>query len=412
MSNTILTTDILAKEAVMILQNNLVFGGLFYRGYENEFDNVNGYMPGNALRIRRPNDFTVRTGQTASVQDVVEGSLSLSVNSIAGVDFQFTSQDLTQNIKDLSDRVIKPAMIQIANQIDGDCANLFNDVSNWVGTPGTTITTFAGFAKGPERLDLRAVPTDDRKAVLSPTDTWGMLGSQTALYMSDVAKSAYRRGQLGQVANIDTYSSQNIKTFTTGTRVGVAGGLINGASQTTSWASTKTTGTMSLNVKTLGTGLTVAAGDVFTIAGVFAVNPVTKVKSNYLQNFVVTTLATASANAASTATLVISPPIIVGGAFATVDSTPADGATMTFFGTASTSYPMNMIFHKNAFALAVVPMVKPPGAVDVARQSYKGVSVRVIPYYSGSNDISSYRLDVLYGVKTIDHRMATRISGT
>jgi hypothetical protein len=71
-----------------------------------------------------------------------------------------------------------------------------------------------------------------------------------------------------------------------------------------------------------------------------------------------------------------------------------------------------MVFHKNAFALVMVPMVKPPGAVDVARKTYKGYSVRVIPYYDGTNDVSNWRLDVLYGVKTVDARLATRLSGT
>jgi hypothetical protein len=85
---------------------------------------------------------------------------------------------------------------------------------------------------------------------------------------------------------------------------------------------------------------------------------------------------------------------------------------MTIMGTASTVYPQNMVFAKNAFGLVVVPMIKPPGAVDVARRSYRGVSVRVIPYYSGSNDVSAYRLDVLYGVKAIDPRQATRLSGS
>lgn len=71
-----------------------------------------------------------------------------------------------------------------------------------------------------------------------------------------------------------------------------------------------------------------------------------------------------------------------------------------------------MAFNKGAFALAMVPLVAPPGAVDVARRSYNGTSVRVIPYYTGSTDVSAWRLDVLYGVRTIDPRLATRLSGT
>src|SRR6188768_2503770 len=184
MANRTLTADVIAKEAVNILENNCVMGGLVYRGYEDEFSSkVNGYEKGDTISIRRPTDFTVRDGAVAVAQDVQEGKFSLVVDKRKGVDFKFTSQQLTLNIGDLSERVIKPAMVQLANQIDRDVHALYKNVWNWVGTPGQTVDSFADFAKAPERLDLGAVPQDDRSAVLSPTDQWGMLGSQTALYM-------------------------------------------------------------------------------------------------------------------------------------------------------------------------------------------------------------------------------------
>jgi hypothetical protein len=413
MANTVLTPDIIARESVMILENNLTVAKLFYRGYEDEFDSVNGYKVGDTVRIARPTDFTVRDGATASIQDVVEGSLPFTVNKQKGIDFQFTSKELTLNIGELSERVIKPAMIQVANQIDRDGLALFDQVYNWVGTPtdpvASPVNSFSDIAKAGERLDWSGVPTGDRNAILSPTDAWGLLGAQTALYMNGPATDAYRRGDLGMIANINTYSSQNVQSLTTGTRTST--GLING-SQSTTWASTRTAGTMSLSTDGWGTTTTLKDGEVFTIAGVFAVNPVTKATLNYLQQFVVIGDTTSTGAGGGTATLTISPPIITTGAFQTVSAAPADNATMTIMGTASTVYPQNMVFAKNAFGLVVVPMIKPPGAVDVARRTYRGVSVRVIPYYSGSNDVSAYRLDVLYGVKAIDPRQATRLSGS
>ena len=107
MSNTTLTADIIAKEAVMILENDCVMGGLVHRGYEDEFSkSVNGYTVGETISIRRPNDFTVRTGSVAAIQDVTEGKTSITVDTQIGVDFKFTSQDLTLQIKELSERVI------------------------------------------------------------------------------------------------------------------------------------------------------------------------------------------------------------------------------------------------------------------------------------------------------------------
>lgn len=157
----------------------------------------------------------------------------------------------------------------------------------------------------------------------------------------------------------------------------------------------------------------VKAGDVFTIAGVWAVNPVTKARLPFLRQFTVTADATMSANEGD---LIVTPPIIWTGAQKTVDidsgTTDLNNAAVTFLGTQSTGYRQNLVFHKNAFSLAMVPLVKQPGAVDVARQSYKGVSVRVTPYYTGSTDTSAWRLDILYGKKVIDGRLATRLSGT
>jgi hypothetical protein len=144
---------------------------------------------------------------------------------------------------------------------------------------------------------------------------------------------------------------------------------------------------------------------------VFAVNPITKATLPFLQQFVVNADANSDGTGTGVSTLSISPAIITSGAFQTVSAAPADNAAITVMGTASTGYAQSLAFHKNAFGLVMVPMEKPPGAVDVSRQSYKGLSVRVIPYYDGTQDISNWRLDVLYGVKTLDPRLAVRVAG-
>lgn len=410
MSNTTLSASIIAKAAVKILDNELVMARQVFRGYEDEFDKkVNGYTVGDTLTIRKPTDFTVRSGAVASAQDVTEGKTSLQIANQKGVDFKFTSQQLTLNISDLADRVIKPAMVQLANQIDTDIMALYKDVPNWVGTPGTAISTFAGFAKGTTRMDLLAVPQDMRSAVLSPTDYWAMAGGQTALYMQAVASDAYRRGRIGEIGGVDTYMAQNVPTHTVGPMGGTP--LVNGASQNTTY---DTTGTNTQSLITDGWTAAAASrvkkGDVFTIASVYDVNPVTKATLPHLKQFVVT--ADGSSDGSGNLTLTIAPQIISSGAFQTVSAAPADNAALTFIGTASTGYAQNLMFHKNAFALCVVPMVKPPGAVEVARESYKGINVRVVPFYDGTNDASTWRLDVLYGLKTVDPRLAVRVSGT
>jgi hypothetical protein len=403
MANSILTIDVIAKEALRILENNLVMAKLVHRGHESDFGNaMNGYEAGDAISIRRPTDFTVRDGATASNQDIVEGKVTLTVDKQKGIDFGFTSKELTLDIGQLSERAIKPAMVQLANQIDADVMALYKQVPNWVGTAGQTINSFADFAKGPERLDLLSVPMEGRAAVLSPADHWALLGSQTALYMQDVAKGAYRNGSLGMIGGVDTYMSQNVPSHTVGADVTTV--TVNQAltTATTTYASVKDT--MEQTVTIAGGNLN--AGDVFTIAGVYAVNPVSKADLGVLKQFTVVSY--------SSNTLVLSPALIWSGAFQNIYTADDDltGAAITVVGTAATAYRQNMVFHRNAFALAMVPMIAPPGAPEVSRQSHKGVSVRLIPTYDGTNDRSNFRLDCLYGVKAIDPRLAVRLSGT
>lgn len=417
MSNSTLTIDVIAKEALAILDNNLVAAKLVHRGYEDEFGNaMNGYEAGETVSIRRPTDFTVRDGATSSNQDVVEGKVAITVDKQKGVDFGFTSKELTLDIKQLSERVIKPAMVQLANQIDSDVLGLYKYVPNWVGTPGEKVNSYADFAKAPERLDEFGVPMADRAAVLSPADHWGLLGSQTALYMQDVAKGAYRNASLGMIGGVDTYMAQNVPTHVKGVWASGSSPAVDGAvtTATITYANVKDSMTQTITVDTFtASAPALQAGDVFTIADVNAVNSVTKADLGFAKQFTVISTANASGNQVD---ITFYPAMIWTGAFKNVavkaGVTDLDGKAVTAIGTDSTGYRQNMVFHKNAFALCMVPMVSPPGAVQVSRQSYKGTSVRLIPTYDGTNDKSNFRLDVLYGVKAIDPRLAVRLSGT
>ena len=412
MANTTLTASIVAKEALVILENELGILKRMYRAHESEFSNkVNGYKVGDTVTIRRPADFTVRSGATLSTQDVIEGSTTLVIDQQCGVDFQFTSTELTLKIEDLSTRVIKPAMSSIVNYMTNDLlTNMYRGFYNWVGTPGNTVDSFSDFAKAPERMDLMAVPQDNRAAAFSPTDYWGLVGSQTALYTSAIASDAFRRGEMGMVGGVDTLMSQVVPTHTVGPLGGTP--LVNGASQNVTYDTAKNTWAQSL----ITDGWTAVAanrlkqGDVFTIANVFMVNPKTKGTTGVLQQFVVN--ADTDSTAGGAATISISPPIIISGPHQTVNAAPADNAAITVLGSASTAYRQNLVFHQNAMGLAVVPLEMPQAAYNGARESYKGISVRVIPIYDGTNDISKWRLDLLYGRKLLEPRLGTRMSGT
>lgn len=412
MADTILTADIIAKEALMILNNELGFLDTFHRAHESEYDKtVNGYKIGSTISINRPADFTVRSGKVASNQDVIEGKVTLTVDQQKGVDFNFDSQQLTLDISELSTRVIRPAMINIINDIAQDTLSQFyKGVYNWVGTPGQTVNSFADYAKAPERLDELATPQDMRTSVMSPPDYWGFVGSQTTLLNNGIVGDAVRRGTLGLIGNVETMMSQVTPTHTVGDHGGTP--LVDGATQNVTYDTAKNTWTQTLITDGWATSQDLLEGDVFTIANVFMVNPKTRASTGILQQFVLTADVTTNASAAADTNLTISPPIIISGPHQTVNAAPADNAAITYLGTANAQYKQNLAYHKNAFALAIVPMEIPQGTVDVSRQSMNGISVRVIPYYDGTNDVSNWRLDVLYGRRLIDPRIATRFSGS
>ena len=412
MPNTTLTADVIAKESLAILENELGVLDTFHRAHEDEYsDTVNGYKKGATIAIRRPADFTVRTNSTLSSQDVIEGKVNLTIDQIRGVDFEFSSTDLTLSVTKLSERVLKPAMSSLVNNIAADCLSQFYPaVYNWVGQTGQVVNSFDDFYRSAERLNEMAVPTESRYALLSPRDHAGMLGNLTGLFISGDAKGAYRQGNLGQVGGIETMMSQVLPTHVNGTAAGTP--LIRGGSQSVSYDTAKNTWSMSLSTDGWSASGTITRGTVFTIDGVFMVNPKTKVSTGILQQFTVLNATTANATTTNDSPLVVSPPIIISGPHQTVSAAPADNAAITVVGAASASNRQNLVYHKNAFALAMVPMELPPGAYGAARQSYKGISVRVIPVYDGVNDIQRWRLDVLYGRAAIDPRLATRLTGT
>lgn len=406
MPNALLTPTVIAKEALMQLENNLVMAKLVHRDYKNEFVKI-----GSSVSIRRPVKFLVTDGATRSNQDVEEGNTSLTIDKRKHVSWKFSTQDLTLTIEQYSQRYVQPAMIALANQVDRDVLSLYSSIWNWVGTPGQKVDSFADLAKAPERLDEMAVPTDMRRAVLSPADSWAMVGNLTGLQLQKDSNQAYRKGLLGTVASLDTYMDQNVVRHTVGAHGGAP--LVNGAAQNVTYAASKTTWTQSLVTDGWTNSITgiVKAGDVFTIAGVFAVNPVSKAALDFLQEFVVT----ADANSGATtgpATLTISPPIITSGPYQTVSAVPADNAAITVKGAASTAYPQNLVFHKNALALVTCPLEMPDSAGWKARETHDGVSIRLVKDYDIDADEEIIRADILYGTKAIYPDLATRVSGT
>lgn len=409
MADSILTPTVIAKEALTQLDNNLQAGNLVYRDYEAEFGPT---KIGATVTIRRPVQFTVSDGATLALQDVQEGSLTLSVDTQKHVGFDFLTTDLTLTISDFSTRYIKPAMIQLANKIDSDVLGLYKYVNNWVGTPGQTINSITDWNVGAQRLAERSVPMDGNvSGVLTPSDWYGLSGSLSGLYIENVASQALKGAKLPQLSGIDVYMDQNIPAHTVGTFAGTPLMTV-----TTAGAADVTYGaaltTMTSVITTDGwTSTTLNAGDVFTMSNVYAVNHVTKATLDYLQPFVVMNQ---TADTGGTITMTVYPAVITSGPYKTVSQSPVNNTTITMVGSSATAYRQNIVFHRDAFALVMVPIVAPPSNSGVAfsSQTYKGLTVSYASQFDITNYRQVYRFDVLYGVKAVDPRLAVRLSGS
>lgn len=410
MTNSLLTTDRILTESLLHLENEMVMAKLVSRDYEAEYEKPQ--KAGASIRIRKPVRGQVRTGNVRQVQDVDEGNTTLTVSTLVGADLDFTNVDMTLSVEKFSERYLKPQMSVIANHIDLALhAELYQHCPNWVGTAGQSVDSYRDYTYGPQRLDELAVPTGERAGILSPGDYWGTVASVTALSANAPVRSALENASLGRYANTDTYMSQNVKAHTVGTWAGDSP-QVDGATQASNWATAKSTTytSQTLNIKNLTNANTIKKGDIFTIAGILAVNPITGDAQDFPRQFcVISDDATISG---TTATITITPAIITSGPYKTCSEAPTDSDAITVKGTSATSYKQNLVFHPDAITLAIVPLEVPRGAVSCVQKSYKGITMRLIEGYDMTNNISGWRFDVLYGVLAHQPHLATRLSGT
>ena len=403
MANSILTIDMITRKALEILENNLVITRNVNRQYDDSFA-VSGAKIGSTLRIRLPDRALVTDGAALQVQDDAEQSTTLTVSTQKHIGVNFTTAELTLSLDDFAERVLKPRISQLASSIDADVANAYKAIFNTVGTPGTAPATALVLLQAQQKLNESAAGMAPRYATVNPAANAGLVNGLSGFFNpTDTISKQFKNGMMGTgVLGFDEINmSQSIKVHTTGSRAGTI--LVNGA------VSTQGQSTISIDGLTGATD-TVTVGDVFTIANVFAVNPQTRESTGSLQQFVVTAAQTGVSNAL--ANMAISPPIYTStSALATVNSFPADNAAVTFVGTASTAYPQNMIYHKDAITFATADLVLPTGVDMAARANHNGISMRVVRAYDINNDRMPCRIDVLYGFSTIRPQMACRLWG-
>jgi len=391
----------ITRKALEILENNLVLTRNVNRQYDDSFA-VEGAKIGSTLRVRLPDRALVTDGAALQVQDDNEQFTTLTVASQKHIGVNFTTAELTLQLDDFADRVLKPRISQLAASIDADVANAYRGIGNSVGTPGTTPSTSLVLLQAQQKLNENAAVMSPRYATVNPAANAGLVEGMKGLFNpTDTISKQFKNGMMGTgVLGFDEINmSQSIKQFTTGTRAGTI--TVDGTYSTQGVSRITLNGT---------TGHTLAVGDVFTIAGVFAVNPQTRESTGSLQQFVVTQANTAAGNKFTD--VAIFPAIYTANhALATVDTFPANLAAVTFLGAANTQYPQNLIYHKDAITFATADLLLPQGVDMAARAVHNGISLRVVRQYDINNDRLPCRIDVLYGYNVIRPQMACRLWG-
>lgn len=414
MADSFLTHSMIAERALFDLQNELTMSRHVYKGYNAEFNTpVGGYKKGSSVTIQLPNKFRAKDGVSLDVVGIQEQSTTVAVDKQKHVAWDFLETDLTLKVEDFSRKYIRPAATTLANVVDlGGCEE-YTKIYNQVGTPGTTPSTFAVLTAAATRMDNEAVPRVDRLCVFSPKAHWSMAGGDLkGVFQQNIVDTLLRKGFIGNFALMDFFMDQNIQTHLVGAHSGTP--VMDGATAE---------GATSLVIDGWPNAtLVLKEGDVFTIAGVVGVNPISGQawEGNELRQFVVT--ADATSNGAGEATVSISPKIYSASAaedflpYQTVVALPANGAAVTVVGTASTSYPQNIAYHPDCFALTMVPYARPKSAGQSvmwaqASDNQLGLSITVSTAFDITNYLEATRLDILYGWDTIRPELGVRITG-
>lgn len=392
MPNAILTPTMVTREALRVLHQKLNFVGNIVRDYDDSFAQK-GAKIGDTIKVRLPNQYTVRTGAALSAQDTTESSVSLQIGTQKGVDLNFTSAELTLSLDDFSQRILEPAMSVLAANIEADALSMALDVYQAVNNIGSAIS-LNKVLMGRKALNDALAPMDNqRTCLLNTQDNVDLIDSLKGLFQdSEAIKKQYKEGIMGRTAGLDFYENTLLASQTTGTAASATTYTVNGANQTGSGVVVATGST------------TFKKGDVVTFAGCNRVHPETKADTGVLQQFVVT-----ADYAGGAGTLQISPAIVTSGGYQNVSASPTNGGAVVKVGGASAIYKPSLVFHKEAFAFATADLILPSGVDFAAREVMDGISIRTVRQYDINNDRFPTRLDVAYGYKTLRAQLAARI---
>lgn len=370
-----------AQEALIQLEKALGMAMRVHRGYDEE---RRSFRKGSTIDISQPGTFTAQNAPSTA-QDIKPNNVTLTLDRWKEVKFKLTDKELAYTGEKIIQDHIRPAAYALADEVDQTLASLAEDIP-WVindqASPDIKDIT------EPRRIMVQnKVPVGggDIHLMVDPVKEAGFFGlaafNTQSVTGGVVNQDTLLRGHLGTRFGVEVFMNQNVALHTPGT--------ISDLTPVTNGTFPK--GSTSINIDDTSLTGTLTKGDTFVIAG-------------HSQRYAVTGLVTASGNAMNT--VGISPPLQVD---------VGDGVALTVDDNGDAVEVMNLMFHKNAFALAMAPLSElgnQLGAkIATITDPVTGLALRSRMFYDGNNSEVYVALDILYGVKTLDPNLAVRLRG-
>lgn len=386
------------KAAAMLLEENNVVKNVNTDRQVEFGEEINGYKKGDTVKIMVPPVPTVYDGATfaggGSAPSQSETYVSLQLDTQKHVPITFTAKEKKLDLSDFEKRFLRPAINSLSSAVNYDLlTKMKNQTPNVVGAWGTTPATRQVYRDASALLNRRLCPADDRSLHFS-SDANSALGeaNSTLFHTSKELQGEFDKNAVGMFAGFEFYEQQSLPLHTNG--AGNTAYVMDGANQVGSTILVKT-----------GAGA-ITKGTLLTIAGEYAVHPITGISTGVLRPFVVTA---DYAGGAGSISIYPSIAVVSASVIGSVNALNADGAAVTLFGTLSQAKLQNLAFHKNAFAAAFAPLPILTGCEGYTA-TVNGISVRVMSFGNGLTDTESTRIDVLYGEIGVRPDHAVRIT--
>lgn len=396
MANTFMTINeaagTIAEAAATMLENEMGFCKTIGRADESDYEGKNGYSSGQTIYINKPPRFDVQTSFdiTSTKQSIIEEKVALPLDIISTIGLSTDSLEFAYEIqlKNYIKRVIKPAVSRIAQDVEVRMLEKATKATyNSIGTAGSNTFDPSTILSARARLTKGTAPADTNRFLLLESTSMGAAVNARKGQFQDSTEIAkqYKKGLVGVADGFNWIESELLHTHTNGNDV---------VFEVRTTVSTQGATDIVVEGLTTTTG-TVTAGTVFTVAGVYAVNPITKVQQEHLQQFVV--IDSETADGSGYATLTVSPAMYTTGAQKNISGFPTDGNAITPVGSASTAYTQGLAYHKEAFRMVSVPLIMPTKAEFAEQRTVNGITVAIIRDFDVNTRSMITRLDFLGG---------------